>query len=238
MVGPSGTRLLMWAASSNHGDRCSYASMILSNTAPFRVTFQAEVAEVGGDVWTDIALDDISFTTECVVGGQPLSQVLSLALFPNLSQIDSSIFIELPFRSLLLLPLLLSSSLPNSKLNIPAISLNDHVSLSRLFPPSHPPSILLCSSLLTINWFHCASGRVEWCSELMQPVGLQGLYKFTVESGFVAGREERAMGEKSNYICIVLFSHTPSLPFPPLATVASSASSPQLYTVTSHMGCG
>lgn len=208
MVGPSGTRLLMWAASSNHGDRCSYASMILSNTAPFRVTFQAEV---GGDVWTDIALDDISFTTECVVGGQPLSQVLSLALFPNLSQIDSSIFIELPFRSLLLLPLLLSSSLPNSKLNIPAISLNDHVSLSRLFPPSHPPSILLCSSLLTINWFHCASGRVEWCSELMQPVGLQGLYKFTVESGSAAGGEEKAVGENSNYICIFTLPHLPFL---------------------------
>ncbi|XP_014036210.2 MAM and LDL-receptor class A domain-containing protein 1 isoform X1 [Salmo salar] len=65
-VGSSGTRLLMWAANGNHGDRWSYASVILSNTTPFRVTFQAEV---GGDVWTDIALDDISFTTECVVGG-------------------------------------------------------------------------------------------------------------------------------------------------------------------------
>ncbi|CAB1340683.1 unnamed protein product, partial [Coregonus sp. 'balchen'] len=62
MVSPSGTRLLMWAASSNHGDRCSYASVILSNTAPFRVTSRQK--------WgTDIALDDISFTTECVVGG-------------------------------------------------------------------------------------------------------------------------------------------------------------------------
>lgn len=57
----------MWAANGNHGDRWSYASVILSNTTPFRVTFQAEV---GGDVWTDIALDDISFTTECVVGGK------------------------------------------------------------------------------------------------------------------------------------------------------------------------
>ncbi|CAB1349504.1 unnamed protein product, partial [Coregonus sp. 'balchen'] len=64
-VGSSGTHLLMWATSGNHGDRWSYASVILSNTAPFKVTFQAEV---GGDVWTDIALDDISFTTECVVG--------------------------------------------------------------------------------------------------------------------------------------------------------------------------
>ncbi|KAL1006836.1 hypothetical protein UPYG_G00077810 [Umbra pygmaea] len=65
-VSSSGTRLLMWAASGNHGDQWSYANVILSNMAPFRVTFQAEI---GGDVWTDIALDDISFTPECMVGG-------------------------------------------------------------------------------------------------------------------------------------------------------------------------
>ncbi|XP_010901050.2 MAM and LDL-receptor class A domain-containing protein 1 isoform X1 [Esox lucius] len=65
-VGSSGSRLLMWAASGDHGDRWSYAGVVLSNTAPFTVTFQAEV---GGDVWTDVALDDISFTAECVVGG-------------------------------------------------------------------------------------------------------------------------------------------------------------------------
>ncbi|XP_027129851.1 MAM and LDL-receptor class A domain-containing protein 1 isoform X2 [Larimichthys crocea] len=65
-VGPSGTSLLMWAATGNHGKQWTYANVILSNTAPFRVTFQAEV---GGDVWTDIALDDISYTAECVVGG-------------------------------------------------------------------------------------------------------------------------------------------------------------------------
>ncbi|KAM6977638.1 MAM and LDL-receptor class A domain-containing protein 1 [Aplochiton taeniatus] len=65
-VGPSGTRLLMWAASGNHGDHWVHASVLLSNVAPFRVTFQAEV---GGDMWTDIALDDVSFTSECTVGG-------------------------------------------------------------------------------------------------------------------------------------------------------------------------
>ncbi|KAG8009528.1 MAM and LDL-receptor class A domain-containing protein 1, partial [Nibea albiflora] len=65
-VGPSGTSLLMWAATGNHGNQWTYANVILSNPAPFRVTFQAEV---GGDVWTDIALDDISYTAECVVGG-------------------------------------------------------------------------------------------------------------------------------------------------------------------------
>ncbi|KAM4605935.1 MAM and LDL-receptor class A domain-containing protein 1 [Polymixia lowei] len=65
-VGPTGTSLLMWAASGNHDDRWTYASVIVSNPAPFRVTFQAEV---GGDMWTDIALDDISYTTECMTGG-------------------------------------------------------------------------------------------------------------------------------------------------------------------------
>uniref|UniRef100_A0A3Q3ANM4 MAM and LDL receptor class A domain containing 1 n=1 Tax=Kryptolebias marmoratus TaxID=37003 RepID=A0A3Q3ANM4_KRYMA len=72
-VGPSGAHLLMWAATGNHGNQWTYANVILSNTAPFRVTFQAEV---GGDVWTDIALDDISYTAECTVGPvtpQPLT---------------------------------------------------------------------------------------------------------------------------------------------------------------------
>lgn len=57
----------MWAATGNHGNQWKYANVILSNTAPFRVTFQAEV---GGDMWTDIALDDISYTSECVVAGK------------------------------------------------------------------------------------------------------------------------------------------------------------------------
>ncbi|XP_041817770.1 MAM and LDL-receptor class A domain-containing protein 1 [Chelmon rostratus] len=65
-VGPSGTSLLMWAATGNHGNQWTYANVILSNPAPFRVSFQAEV---GGDMWTDIALDDISYTAECMVGG-------------------------------------------------------------------------------------------------------------------------------------------------------------------------
>lgn len=56
----------MWAATGNHGSQWVYANVILSNTSPFRVTFQAEV---GGDVWTDIALDDISYSAECVVEG-------------------------------------------------------------------------------------------------------------------------------------------------------------------------
>ncbi|XP_022622767.1 MAM and LDL-receptor class A domain-containing protein 1 [Seriola dumerili] len=73
-VGPSGTSLLMWAATGNHGNQWTYASVIMSNPAPFRVTFQAEV---GGNIWTDIALDDISYTAECMVGGPVTPQPLT-----------------------------------------------------------------------------------------------------------------------------------------------------------------
>ncbi|XP_077592649.1 MAM and LDL-receptor class A domain-containing protein 1 [Stigmatopora nigra] len=65
-VGPSGTPLLMWAKAGNQDEGWTYANVILSNPAPFRVSIQAEV---GGDMWTDIALDDITYTTECMVGG-------------------------------------------------------------------------------------------------------------------------------------------------------------------------
>lgn len=57
----------MWAATGDHGGRWTYAHVVLSNPAPFRVTFQAEV---GGDMWTDIALDDVAYTEECAVGGR------------------------------------------------------------------------------------------------------------------------------------------------------------------------
>lgn len=66
-VGASGTRLPMWTTTGNHGYQWTYANVILSNPTPFRVTFQAEV---GGDMWTNIALDDISYTPECMVGGK------------------------------------------------------------------------------------------------------------------------------------------------------------------------
>lgn len=75
-VGSSGTRLLMWAATGNHGREWTYTDVILSNTAPFRVTFQAGV---GGDMWTDIALDDITYTEECVAEGEEASSMGSLA---------------------------------------------------------------------------------------------------------------------------------------------------------------
>lgn len=66
----------MWAATGNHDRKWTYADVILSNTAPFRVTFQAEV---GGDMWTDIALDDVAYTEECVVEGEEVSSMGSLA---------------------------------------------------------------------------------------------------------------------------------------------------------------
>lgn len=75
-VGSSGTRLLMWAATGNHGREWTYTDVILSNTAPFRVNFQAGV---GGDMWTDIALDDITYTEECVAEGEEASTMGSLA---------------------------------------------------------------------------------------------------------------------------------------------------------------
>uniref|UniRef100_A0A3Q3L091 MAM domain-containing protein n=1 Tax=Mastacembelus armatus TaxID=205130 RepID=A0A3Q3L091_9TELE len=76
-VGPNGTSLLMWAATGNHAKEWTYANVILSNPAPFRVTFQAEV---GGDMWTDIALDDISYTAECIVGGPVTPQPLTCSV--------------------------------------------------------------------------------------------------------------------------------------------------------------
>ncbi|KAI4899926.1 hypothetical protein NFI96_010930, partial [Prochilodus magdalenae] len=64
-VSRSGVPLLMWAVSGNHGCSWRYGNVVLSNPFPFRVTFQAQV---GGDQWTDIAIDDISFTKECTIG--------------------------------------------------------------------------------------------------------------------------------------------------------------------------
>ncbi|CAN9506358.1 unnamed protein product [Ophioblennius macclurei] len=75
-VGPSGTGLLMWAVTGNHANRWTYANVVLSNPAPFRVTFRAEV---GGDAWTDIALDDISYSAECSVGELVTPQPLTCA---------------------------------------------------------------------------------------------------------------------------------------------------------------
>ncbi|XP_058249959.1 MAM and LDL-receptor class A domain-containing protein 1 [Hemibagrus wyckioides] len=70
-VGSSGIPLLMWAASGDYGKGWRYSNMVLSNPHPFRVSFQASV---GGNEWTDIAIDDLSFTQECVIGA-PVTSV-------------------------------------------------------------------------------------------------------------------------------------------------------------------
>lgn len=87
-VGASGTRLLMWATTGNYGYQWTYANVILSNPTPFRVSFQAEV---GGDMWTNIALDDISYAPECMVGGK--AEFLSFVLILSLG----SWFLSVPF---------------------------------------------------------------------------------------------------------------------------------------------
>lgn len=69
-VGSSGTPLLMWATSENHWDGWQYSNVVLSNTQHFRMSIQAEI---GGDKWTDIAIDDLSFTQECAAGGRTSS---------------------------------------------------------------------------------------------------------------------------------------------------------------------
>ncbi|KAG2458289.1 MALR1 protein, partial [Polypterus senegalus] len=58
-----GMKLPMWSTSRNQGGTWKYANIIVSNYKPFRVIFEAEV---GADGDTDIALDDISFSKECV----------------------------------------------------------------------------------------------------------------------------------------------------------------------------
>uniref|UniRef100_A0A4W3HDP5 MAM and LDL receptor class A domain containing 1 n=1 Tax=Callorhinchus milii TaxID=7868 RepID=A0A4W3HDP5_CALMI len=69
-VGENGMHLLMWAVTGNE-NRWKYVNVILSNNNPFQVAFEAEV---GGDNLTDIAIDDISFSLECVSGGFALPQ--------------------------------------------------------------------------------------------------------------------------------------------------------------------
>ncbi|XP_029442905.1 MAM and LDL-receptor class A domain-containing protein 1 [Rhinatrema bivittatum] len=60
-----GLNILMWSATGHKEKKWIYANMVLSSNGRFRVAFEAEV---DGDNLTDIALDDISFTPECVTG--------------------------------------------------------------------------------------------------------------------------------------------------------------------------
>lgn len=56
----------MWSATRNKRNAWTYASVVLSSNSPFKVAFEAEV---GAKELLEFALDDISFTPECVLGG-------------------------------------------------------------------------------------------------------------------------------------------------------------------------
>lgn len=88
----------MWATTGNHGHQWTYANVILSHPTPFRVTFQGEV---GGDMWTNIAVDDVSFTPECLAGGA--ANIISLCFF--LSLVSSHIYFLISNHDLLSFPL-------------------------------------------------------------------------------------------------------------------------------------
>lgn len=61
----------MWSSSRNEENKWMYANVALSSNIPFRVAFEAEV---GWSQPTEFALDDISFTPECVDGGMMLNK--------------------------------------------------------------------------------------------------------------------------------------------------------------------
>uniref|UniRef100_A0A803V093 MAM and LDL receptor class A domain containing 1 n=1 Tax=Ficedula albicollis TaxID=59894 RepID=A0A803V093_FICAL len=61
-----GMEILMWSSSRNEENKWMYGSAVLSSNSRFRVAFEAEV---GWSQPTEFALDDISFTPECIDGG-------------------------------------------------------------------------------------------------------------------------------------------------------------------------
>uniref|UniRef100_A0A8C0V0E8 ADP-ribosylation factor-like protein 14 n=1 Tax=Cyanistes caeruleus TaxID=156563 RepID=A0A8C0V0E8_CYACU len=61
-----GMEILMWSSSRNEENKWMYGSAVLSSNSHFRVAFEAEV---GWSQPTEFALDDISFTPECIDGG-------------------------------------------------------------------------------------------------------------------------------------------------------------------------
>ncbi|OPJ81745.1 MAM and LDL-receptor class A domain-containing protein 1 [Patagioenas fasciata monilis] len=61
-----GMDILMWSSTRNEENKWMYANVVLSSNSPFRAVFEAEV---GWSASTEFALDDISFTPECIDGG-------------------------------------------------------------------------------------------------------------------------------------------------------------------------
>ncbi|XP_054848150.1 MAM and LDL-receptor class A domain-containing protein 1 isoform X2 [Eublepharis macularius] len=66
-----GMDILMWSAAGNKRNAWTYASVVLSSNCPFQVAFEAEV---GAKELLEFAIDDISFTPECVLGGSVAPQ--------------------------------------------------------------------------------------------------------------------------------------------------------------------
>lgn len=64
-----GMDILMWSSGRNEENKWMYGNAVLSSNTPFRVAFEAEV---GWSKPTEFALDDISFTPECIDGGMLL----------------------------------------------------------------------------------------------------------------------------------------------------------------------
>nr|AGN95663.1 Diet1 [Gallus gallus] len=76
-----GMDILMWSSSKNEENKWMYANVVLSSNTPFRVAFEVEV---GKSEPTEFALDDISFTPECMDGGpaKPQPPTCSSDQFP------------------------------------------------------------------------------------------------------------------------------------------------------------
>lgn len=65
--------ILMWSSSKHEENKWMYANVVLSSNSPFRVAFEAEV---GRSEPIEFALDDISFTPECIDGGMLLHKYI------------------------------------------------------------------------------------------------------------------------------------------------------------------
>lgn len=68
-----GMDILMWSSTRNEENKWMYANVVLSSNSPFRAVFEAEV---GWSQPTEFALDDISFTPECIDGGMLLHKYI------------------------------------------------------------------------------------------------------------------------------------------------------------------
>ncbi|XP_069847836.1 MAM and LDL-receptor class A domain-containing protein 1 [Dipodomys merriami] len=67
IIEESGLNILVWSLMKNKSPGWTYGHVHLSSNSPFKVAFEADLG--GNDIF--IALDDISFTPECMSGGGP-----------------------------------------------------------------------------------------------------------------------------------------------------------------------